>query len=55
MPLKGVFMAKESRHRHRRDEKKRPTMTLKERRQKKAEKRFNKQEHRMDDVAHIDW
>lgn len=39
-------MAKESRHH--RDERKKPTMTLKERRAKKHEKRAQKHEHLID-------
>lgn len=39
-------MAKENRQR--RDEKKKPQMSLKERRQKKSEKRQNKTEHIVD-------
>jgi len=42
-------MAKESKHR--RMEKKKPTMSLKERRQKKHEKRQHKQEHQIDDLV----
>lgn len=40
-------MAKESRHR--RDERKKPTMSLKERRAKKLEKKRQKYEHRIDE------
>ncbi len=40
-------MAKESKHR--RDERKKPTMSLKERRAKKQEKRQQKTEHRLDE------
>ena len=40
-------MAKESRRM--RDERKKPTMTLKERRAKKHEKKMFKQEHRLED------
>jgi len=39
-------MAKESKHR--REERKKPQMTLKERRAKKHEKKFHKPEHQMD-------
>lgn len=41
-----ICMAKENRQR--RDEKKKPQMSLKERRQKKSEKRQNKTEHIVD-------
>lgn len=40
-------MAKESKHR--KDERKKPTMTLKERRAKKHEKRMQKLDHRIDE------
>lgn len=40
-------MAKESKHR--KDERKKPSMTLKERRAKKHEKRLHKPEHRVDE------
>lgn len=40
-------MAKESKHK--KDVRKKPTMTLKERRNKKHEKRHHKIEHRIDD------
>lgn len=39
-------MAKESKHR--REDKKKPQMTLKERRAKKHEKKFHKEEHQID-------
>ena len=42
-------MAKESKHR--KDERKKATMTLKERRAKKHEKRQHKQEHRVDETV----
>ena len=45
-------MAKESKHR--RDERKKPTMTLKERRHKKSEKRHNKNEHRTNEIQPTD-
>ena len=38
-------MAKESKHR--KDERKKPTMTLKERRAKKQDKKLHKQEHQL--------
>lgn len=41
-------MVKELKH-HRRDEKKKPILSLKERRAKKLEKRLGKQEHRIDE------
>lgn len=41
----GAIMVKETKHR--RDEKKKPTMSLKERRAKKQEKRQQKFEHRI--------
>lgn len=40
-------MSKESKHR--REDKKKPTMTLKERRAKKHEKRHPQQDHRIED------
>lgn len=42
-------MAKESKHR--RDERKKPTMSLKERRARKHEKKTQKQEHRVDNLG----
>jgi hypothetical protein len=42
-------MAKESKH-HRKDDRKKPTMTLKERRAKKHDKKMHKEEHRVDDL-----
>lgn len=42
-------MAKESKHR--RDERKKPTMSLKERRARKHEKKIQKQEHRVDNLG----
>lgn len=41
-------MSKE--HKHRKDDKKKPTMSLKERRAFKHEKKQQKQEHRVDDT-----
>lgn len=44
-------MAKESKHR--KDARKKPTMTLKERRMKKHQKREQKHEHFIDEEPHI--
>lgn len=41
-------MSKESKHR--REDRKKPTMSLKERRAKKHEKKSHKQEHRIDET-----
>jgi hypothetical protein len=38
---------------HRRKDKKKPTMSLKERRAKKNEKRQHKQEHNVDETFHV--
>jgi hypothetical protein len=44
-------MSKEFKH-HKKDKKK-PTMTLKERRAKKHEKRLHRQEHQIDEQFHV--
>ncbi len=38
---------------HRKEDKKKPRLTLKERRAKKHDKKLHKQEHRVDEVVHF--
>lgn len=42
-------------HKHRKEDKKKPIMSLKERRAKKHEKRQHKIEHRIEDVNVDSW
>jgi hypothetical protein len=49
---KEIHMTKEIKHR-RKEDKKKPTLSLKERRAKKQEKRQHKQEHNIDETFHV--